>query len=96
MKVLDFQQEVNTKRQFELTTKMEAEISKLNSEKRNVTPVLKLLVLDEKCDENNATILNVWKPAEDLLEMLREGQTFLVYNVFPRFVLYFSTFANLW
>lgn len=83
-KLRQYQQNISIEKQSEISEKIKKEIDKLNMGKRKVTPVLKLLVLDENCDNSRPTVFSIWRATEDHMQMLKEGNTFLVFNVLPR------------
>lgn len=56
---------------------------------REVAAMLQLLVIDADALSDQAYVLNVWNANDEHQDMLREGNTFLVYNVSPKFVFLF-------
>lgn len=81
--ILEYRQQACLKREQEISKRICEEMQKLKLTQRKVTPVLKLLVLDNSCDSENIQEFSVWYPKEDDVSLLKEGCSFFAYNVLP-------------
>lgn len=67
-----------------LASRLKEAMSKSRIMNRDVVPILKLLVIDASdCSESRMT-LNIWKPTDELLNILKEGRVFSIYSVVPK------------
>lgn len=60
---------------------------------RDVKAVMKLIILNNCSSTDNYQILNIWNVPEDSRENIKEGETYLAYNLIPKYVLE-CTFNN--
>lgn len=68
----------------ELAARIRDELKKSQMVERDVVPILKLSIIDASdCSESNA-VLNIWKPTDELLHMLKEGRVFSIFNTTPK------------
>lgn len=75
----DYQAKVAALRADEISSRVREKLSLDNKSKINVTPMLKLKVIDANVPDRTAT-LSIWKPSESVVEMLKERSTIEVIN----------------
>lgn len=68
----------------ELMSCVQESIQKLMNRKRNVSSVLRLLVVDTLSESLRVHNLSIWSPSESHLQNLKEGAAFTVSNILPR------------
>lgn len=76
-----------------LTARVKEAVKKLQLVSRQVVPILKLVVLDADCPEDSKTV-NIWKPEDELLSMLKECQIFSIYNLIPKYARFLNFNAS--
>lgn len=52
--------------------------------KREVIPILRVVLVDASVDSEEGIVLNIWRPAQEILELLKEGYLYSIYNVSPK------------
>lgn len=87
--ILEYRQQIYMQQQQEMAKTVSDEMEKLKLNKRKVTPILKILVLDEMQVSDKPRQFCIWNPKEDDVSILKEGFSLKVYNVVPRYVSYF-------
>ncbi|GJQ70783.1 Brca2 [Trypoxylus dichotomus] len=83
--ILEYRQQVCLQQEQEISKRISEEMEKLKLNKRKVTPILKLLVLDDCYKSEKPRQFCIWNPKEDDMSLLKEGFSISVYNVVPRF-----------
>ncbi|KAK9744211.1 BRCA2, helical [Popillia japonica] len=82
--ILEYRQQIYMQQQQEMAKTVSDEMEKLKLNKRKVTPILKILVLDEMQVSDKPRQFCIWNPKEDDVSILKEGFSLKVYNVVPR------------
>lgn len=72
------------KKRAEASLKIKEKLSRCKSENRNVSPVLKLLLVDINSVHHNRTF-NIWYPKEEHLH-LKEDDVVTIYNIVSKYV----------
>lgn len=70
----------------DLASRMRDAVNKSNTVNRDVIPILKMLIIDASDCSECSMILNIWKPADELIHTLKEGRVFSIYNAVPKYV----------
>ncbi|XP_065161772.1 breast cancer type 2 susceptibility protein-like [Atheta coriaria] len=68
-------------RQKEISDRISKKVEEMKLARRDVTPLLKVLVTDALEDSAKCTVLNVWRPTEDQIQILLEENCISIYNV---------------
>lgn len=83
--VLDYNQRIISEKQLELNEKINKKVNEFRGKnKRNVSPLLKLLVYDLEHNPQQGISFYIWRPTEDHLQILKEESSFIVYNIMPK------------
>ncbi|KAM4047140.1 breast cancer type 2 susceptibility protein [Anomaloglossus baeobatrachus] len=87
-RALNHQRQIlNDKRQAQIQAEFRKAMESSEQEagsgaRRDVTPVLKLRIVDYKDDgDNSAYMLNIWRPLPDVVSLLKEGGRFKIYQL---------------
>ncbi|XP_033116195.1 breast cancer type 2 susceptibility protein homolog isoform X2 [Anneissia japonica] len=80
----DHRRSLMDKRHADMQTEIQRVIGQENGSKRTVTPLMKVRLVDYNlCERSLASsvLLTVWRPAEEVVGLLREGQRLKIFNV---------------
>ncbi|KAF5278315.1 hypothetical protein FQR65_LT03584 [Abscondita terminalis] len=78
--IQNYHHNVYIERNNEISTRMSKELKKLKKSDRCVHPLLKLLIVD-RLRAGQPRVLNIWKPTEEHMQLLKEGSNFSIYNI---------------
>lgn len=81
--VQNYQEQLYMKRQADINERLQNRLKEKNFQKRNVSTVLKLLLVDVNSIYHYRTF-SLWNPSETLLTELKEGIVINLYNIIPR------------
>lgn len=81
--VREYQDRLAMVRQSEMSERLQKLMAQTNSQKRNVSPVLKLVLVDINSIYHYRTF-SIWYPKEAHLQELKEGIVVNLYNIVPR------------
>ncbi|GLV42697.1 BRCA2 DNA repair associated [Carabus blaptoides fortunei] len=81
--VQEYQSRLTMDRQAEITSKLRQKLAVENIKPRNVSSVLKLLLLDVN-RPLHSRVLSIWRPTDSHLQELKEGNVVRMYNVTAR------------
>lgn len=70
--------------QQDFSTKLAKTLQESKLTQREVIPILRAVLVDALVDSEDATVLNIWRPTQEILELLKEGYLYSIYNVSPR------------
>lgn len=84
LSVIEFRRRLSSEHQQNMSSKVKEAINKSKLVHREVVPILKLVVVDVTDYGEKDIVFNVWKPSDELLNILKEGYVFSVYNVIPK------------
>lgn len=87
--ILEYRQQICLQREQEITKLISDEMEKLKLSKRKVTPILKLLILDDCYESDKPRQFCIWNPKEDDISVLKEGFSLMAYNIVPRYEIIF-------
>ncbi|XP_070553745.1 breast cancer type 2 susceptibility protein-like [Ptychodera flava] len=85
VRLQSYRQSLNEKKQFELQAELQKALADQSEEfpsNRNVTGIFKVRVTGyTDCEHNTSCILTVWRPSEDVMNLLCEGARLRIYNL---------------
>lgn len=67
-----------------MAARLKEAVTKSHMVNRDVVPILKLLAVDASDCSESSIVLNIWKPTDELLHVLKEERVFSIYNVIPK------------
>ena len=70
--------------QQDISRKLKDNIDKRQIPKRDVTPVLQMLVIDILDPHEKTCTFHIWRPSNEHVEILKESSVFVAYNVLPK------------
>lgn len=86
--VREYQNNLTMKRQTEITERLQKKLEE-RSQKRNVSPVLKLLLVDIHSIYHYRTF-SIWYPKESHMSQLKEGIVVRLSNILPRYYIFIT------
>ncbi|CAH0547239.1 unnamed protein product [Brassicogethes aeneus] len=81
--LMDYQRSQARDKQDKINVKVKDLISKSNLNKRDISSVWKLLIIDVNSDSEKTYSLNIWRPTHVHQQILQEGKVATLYNVLP-------------
>ncbi|KAJ8943582.1 hypothetical protein NQ318_006584 [Aromia moschata] len=82
--IKDYWEKATLRKQRTIEERINEDVSKLRLTKRDVSAILKLLVVDVNGSSDRGFSFSVWRPGEALLHVLKEGAVLTVQNVLPQ------------
>ncbi|KAJ3661217.1 hypothetical protein Zmor_005625 [Zophobas morio] len=82
--IVDYQQRILFMQQQDISRKLKDNIDKRQIPKRDVTPVLQMLVIDILDPHEKTCTFHIWRPSNEHVEILKESSVFVAYNVLPK------------
>lgn len=82
--MLEFSRKTSEERQQMLSKKVLDAVTNAKLIKRDVIPILKIVVVDALNCGEKGTVFNIWRPSAEILGMIKEGVTLSVYNAVPK------------
>jgi len=80
--VAEYQRSKHESVQRELETKVREELKETPAASRNVTPLFKVCCADPAVPmSTQSAVPSVWRPSEDVMQLLKEGITATLFNI---------------
>jgi len=80
--VAEYQRSKRESVQRELEEKVREKLKETPADSRNVTPLFKVRCVDPSVPmSTRSAVLSVWRPSEDVMQLLKEGITVTLFNI---------------
>jgi hypothetical protein len=80
--IADYQRSMHENMQRELEARVRERLKDTAAASRNVTPLFKVRCVDPAIPmSTKSALLSVWRPSEDVTQLLKEGVTVKLFNI---------------